>query len=150
MFPIPFFLSSCLYFHLIIATFNSSNSWSAYDAGNTSGLNSKECCGAVFNNRFIYFVPHFDNTVYHGRVLRYDTQGLFNSSNSWSAYDAGNTNGFNTTGYYGAVFNNRFIYFVPYYDGTNYHGRVLRYDTQATFNSSNSWSAYDAGNTSGL
>ena len=28
----------------------------------------------------------------------------------------------------------RYVYFVPFHDGTDFHGRVLRYDTQGDFN----------------
>ena len=37
---------------------------------------------------------------------------------AWSVYDAGNTGGMNTKGYYGAVFDGRYVYFVPYNDGS--------------------------------
>jgi hypothetical protein len=101
------------------------------DAGNTSPLtNTKGYIGAAFDGRYVYFVPWNDGTSYHGKVLRYDTQGNFSNSASWSAYDAGNTSPLtNTKGYVGAVFDGRYVYFAPYGDGGTYHGRVLRYDT---------------------
>jgi hypothetical protein len=83
-------------------------------------------------------------------VLRYDTKGEFISSSSWSAYDAGRTDGLTTTGYKGAAFDGRFIYFVPFRDGANVHGKVLRYDTTGQLKAPSSWSAYDAGRTGGL
>ncbi len=48
---------------------------------------------ALFDGRFMYFVPYTDFVVYHGRVLRYDTVGSFTNATSWYAYDAGNTDG---------------------------------------------------------
>ncbi|MCI4626870.1 MAG: LamG domain-containing protein, partial [Candidatus Magnetoovum sp. WYHC-5] len=47
-------------------------------------------------------------------------------------------------GYYGGVFDGRYVYFVPYNNGS-YHGDVLRYDTQGAFNATGSWAHYDAG-----
>jgi hypothetical protein len=132
-------------------SFTSSSSWSVYDASNTNGLDTTGYAGAVFDGRYIYFVPHWNNTGPHANILRYDTTGSFTSASSWSAYDASNTNSLNTTGYIGAVFDGRYIYFVPYNDNTsNYHAKVLRYDTTLSFTSPSSWSAYDASNTNGL
>ena len=126
------------------------NAFSAYDAGSTDGLNTKGYAGAVFDHRYVYFAPYYDGSNYHGRVLRYDVQGSFTGSASWDAYDAGNTAGLVCKGYLGAVFAGRYVYFAPYYDGVNYHGRALQYDVQGSFFSSGSWNAYDAGSTDGL
>lgn len=125
--------------------------FSAYDAGDTDGLDSKGFLGATFDGRYVYFVPQANTTLQengtrrHGIVLRYDTHGDFKEPRCWQAYDAGNTDGLNTKGYYGGVFDGRYVYFVPRYDGTDYHSRVLRYDTRGDFHESASWSAYDAG-----
>ena len=132
------------------SNFTSSVSWLAYDAGTTSGLNAKGFAGGVFDGRYIYFVPNYNGTSYSGTVLRFDTTSNFTSSVSWSAYDAGSTSGLNAKGFFGGVFDGRYIYFVPYYNGTSYSGTVLRFDTTSNFTSSVSWSAYDASGTSGL
>jgi hypothetical protein len=118
----------------------------------TNGLITKGYVGAaVIADMFIYFPPFYDGSNCHGRVLRYDTQSSFNNSSSWNAYDAGSTNGLITKGYVGAaVIADMFIYFPPWYDGSNYHGRALRYDIRSPFNNSSSWNAYDAGSTNGL
>src|SRR5215471_11836604 len=68
-------------------------------------------------------------------------------SGAFSAYAATNVNGLHTVGYAGAVFDGHYVYFVPYKDATNAHGRVLRYDTQASFTNAGNWTAYDASNT---
>ena len=124
--------------------------FTAYDAGNTSGLNAKEFIGAVFDGRYVYFVP-FDNTFStNGIVLRFDTTGNFITSASWSAYDAGSTSGLKTTSFIGGVFDGRYVYFVPNNSGTPLNSAVLRFDTTGNFTTSGSWSAYDVANTSGL
>jgi hypothetical protein len=130
--------------------FKSASGWSAYDAGATDGLDAKGFVDAVFDGRYVYFVPFGYEPVAHGNVLRYDTQGDFKTAASWNAYDAGNTGGMLTIGYYGLGFDNRYIYFAPFNDGQAFHGRVLRYDTEADFKTPSSWAAHDAGNTSGL
>jgi len=123
----------------------------AYEAGETSGLDSKGFLGAVFDGRYIYFVPQANTTPLpngqhrHGIVLRYDTHQGFKGSDSWHAYDASNTSGLTIRGYYGAVFDGRYIYFVPRFDGYDYHTRVLRYDTSKEFTEKKSWIAYDVG-----
>ncbi len=111
-------------------------SWSAYaPAGSLYN-------GAVFDGRYVYFVPHISN----GEVLRYDTLGDFSEPSSWVTYDPGADGvGDDPGGYAGAVFDGQFVYFVPFSDGSSFHGEVLRYDTSGAFSSASSWSAYDPG-----
>src|SRR5205814_2266100 len=116
----------------------------------TSGLNTKGYNGAVFDGHYVYFVPYNNGVSYHGVMLRYDTETNFTGASSWSAYDAGSTDGLLTRGYVGGVFDGRYIYMSPYYNGTAFDGTVLRYDTQSGFTTSSSWHAYVAGATSGL
>ncbi|MBI2502294.1 MAG: LamG domain-containing protein [Candidatus Latescibacteria bacterium] len=47
----------------------------------------------------------------------------------FETYDAGDTEGLRTQGYFGAVFDGRYVYFAPQYDGQERHGKVLRCDT---------------------
>lgn len=117
----------------------------AYDAGRTSDLDTIGFFGAVFDGRYVYFVAQYDGRERHGKFLRYDTHGPFNEAASWSAYDAGNTGGMNTKGYYGGAFDGRYVYFSPRLDSKGPHSRVLRYDTRGEFNSARSWEAHDAG-----
>jgi hypothetical protein len=130
--------------------FQSAAGWESYDAGATDGLDTRGYAGAVFDGRYVYYVPFTDESARHGRVLRYDTQGFFATATSWSAYDAGFTGGMTTVGYDGAAFDGRYVYFVPFGYEPVAHGRVLRYDTQGDFQTITSWSAFDAGATDGL
>ena len=145
-------LMICLFPFVTHCLFNDSSSWVAYDASNTNGLPTAGFTGAIFDGkRYIYFVPFYNGNSYDGIVLRYDTTSSFSSSSSWDAYDASNTDGLNTVGYYGGVFDGRFVYFSPFADSlSTYHGRVLRYDTNSSFNSYLSWAAYNASFTNGL
>ena len=123
----------------------------AHDAGRTDGLATVGYFGAVFDGRYIYFAPAYDGSANHGRVLRYDTHAPFHEDRSWSAYDAGSTSGLSCKGYYGGVFDGRYVYFVPRLDrnftpDAIHHSRVLRYDTTGDFKDAQSWHAFDAGN----
>lgn len=132
------------------ASFTSSSSWTYYDASNTDGSGlDKGYIGGTFDGRYIYFAP-FNNGAVHGRVLRYDTSGTFGSASSWSAYNAINTDGTNgNAGFIGAIYDGRYVYFIPSQNAGGVDGEVLRYDTQGSFTASGSWASYDAVNTDG-
>ncbi|MFC1462714.1 hypothetical protein ACFLQU_03825 [Verrucomicrobiota bacterium] len=131
-------------------SFTNTSSWAAYDASGTGGMDMRGFNSGVYDGRYIYYVPRSVGGVYHGRVLRLDTRGVFTNTSSWAAYDAGNTDSLVTKGYRGGVFDGRYVYFVPNHNGTVTHGCVLRYDTQSGFTNSTSWAAWDAGNVDGL
>ncbi|MSP13458.1 MAG: hypothetical protein EXR62_10950 [Chloroflexi bacterium] len=116
-----------------------------YDAGHTDGMVTAGFFGGVFDGRYVYFAPQRDDTVRHARVLRYDTHSDFHDSRSWQAYDASHTSGLDTRGYYGAIFDGRYVYFVPRLDGEVFHTRMLRYDTHGAFRDPHSWQAHDLG-----
>ena len=70
---------------------------------------------------------------------------------TFESYDAGDTDGLDTRGYFGAVSDGRFVYFAPQCNGSQErHGQVLRYDSWGGFNDPESWQGYDAGCTDGL
>ena len=61
--------------------------------------------GAVFDGRYVYFVPHVREGGNHGEVLRYDTTDNFQSGNAWSTFDPGaNGVGVEPDAYDGTVF----------------------------------------------
>ena len=62
--------------------------------------------------------------------ITYTYSALDNVGN-WAAYDAGaNGVGTDPDGFIGGVFDGRYIYFVPFHNGTAHHGEVLRYDAK--------------------
>ena len=120
--------------------------FAAYDAGNTDGLKTMAYFGAVFDGRYVYFSPEQLTTeTYHGVVLRYDTHGDFKDPKSYSAYDAGFTDGINTKGFYGAIFDGRYVVFIPRENEEGYHSHFLQFDATGDFKDPKSWSAFDAG-----
>lgn len=121
--------------------------FAAHDAGATGGLNATGYFGAVFDGRYVYFSPemHGDQTT-HGVVLRCDTQGDFKDASAWSAFDASQTAGLETRGFYGAACDGRYVYFIPrQIDVDHFHSRLLRYDTQRAFDDPAAWDAHDVG-----
>lgn len=130
--------------------FKDAAAWDAYDAGSVGGLNSKGFWGAVYDGRHVYFVPSNNSGGYHGIILRLYTAQPFSQASAWAAFNASATGGRVCKGYRGGVFDGRYVYFVPYYNGTAYHAVILRYDTTQDFNSSASWASFDAGSIGGL
>ncbi|UCD75154.1 MAG: hypothetical protein JSV91_15395 [Phycisphaerales bacterium] len=122
--------------------------WTAYDPGSHGvGIAPDGYRGAVFDGRFVYFVPVYNNTFgFHGEFLRLDSQGEFTDVSAWTAYDPGSHGvGFDPDGYSGGAFDGRYIYFAPYHSGINYHGEVIRFDTNGDFTSTDSWVTFDPG-----
>jgi N-acetylneuraminic acid mutarotase len=121
------------------APFVGGGSWQSFDAGSViSGVTLAGFTGAVFDGTYLYF----PNASGDGHVLRYDTTQSFTASGSWTAYDPGD-HGVGTfpKGYFGAVFDGRYIYFSPSQNVFGPHGEVLRYDTVSPFHTASSWSA---------
>jgi len=122
-------------------------SWDTYNPGaNEVRLHARGFKDAVFDGRYVYFVPGQDEVDVHGEVLRYDTTAVFAEVSSWVAYDPGAAEvGSDPDGYTEALFDGRYLYFVPFNNGTETHGEVLRYDTTEDFITPSSWETYDPG-----
>jgi uncharacterized membrane protein len=120
-------------------SFTAAGSYSVFDT-TTVNANSKGFHGAVFDGRYVYFVP-YSNGAYSGQVTRYDTTGSFTAAGSYSVFDTTTVNA-NSKGFNGAVFDGRYVYFVPEYNGA-YSGQVTRYDTTGSFTAAGSYSVFD-------
>ena len=123
--------------------------FAAYDASATDELPSRGYFGAVFDGRYVYFAAEQHGEAgkhTHGVILRCDTHSDFRDPASYAAYDASCTEGLDTRGFYGAVFDGRYAYFVPRQNGMiEYHSRILRLDVQGDFKDPSSWAAFDVG-----
>ncbi len=121
--------------------FTSAVSWDLFDTHQVDA-NSGNFAGAVFDGRYIYFVPTTTNAgvPVAARFVRFDTQGNFADPAAWTAF-APSASGSN--GYHTAAFDGRFVYFLPFVEtGTSL---LLRYDTSsgvAAFTSSAAWQTF--------
>ncbi len=121
------------------ASFTAAGSYAVYDTTAVNS-NSKGFTGAVFDGRYVYFVP-YDNGAKFGQITRYDTTASFTAAGSYAVKDTTAVNA-NSKGFIGAAFDGRYIYFVPYDNGAKF-GQVTRYDTTASFTANGSYSVYD-------
>jgi hypothetical protein len=65
-------------------------------------------------------------------------------------WDASATDGLNCMGYSGIGSDGEYLYYSPLYNGSAYHGVILRQKIYAVFKDENTWEAYDAGSVDGL
>ena len=91
------------------------------------GAHHKTSSGLIFDGRYIYTVPqHTDGGVYHGNISKIDTTKAFDSS-VMQGFDV-NTIDSNYEGYFGGCYDGKYIYFIPYHNGS-YHGHFMRIRT---------------------
>jgi hypothetical protein len=121
------------------APFASATSWSTFD---TTALSPYAAgfSGAAFDGRYVYFAPSAgQGGLFSTVVARVDSQGAFTDASSWSVFDTSPLNAdpsFYDWVYTGATFDGRYVYFVP--DGGS-GCPMLRYDTEAPFSATASW-----------
>ena len=114
----------------------SSSLWSTFDVTQVGSLGS--FAGAAFDGQFIYFAP----SSVEGIVARYDVQQAFDDISSWAIFDT-STVILELGGFSGAVFDGQFLYLVPMKNDLGYDGYVARYDTTASFFSTDAWEYFD-------
>ncbi len=90
--------------------------------------------GAVFDGRYVYFVPNTVGGVPGSVAARFDTRApgaSLSDATAWSTFDLSTLDGAGVAlkGFNGGTFDGRYVYFVPHNDGTP-DGRVVRYDTK--------------------
>jgi hypothetical protein len=101
--------------------------WSTFDLAQMD-MKALGFVGGAFDGRYVYFVPCLDG--YDDHVTRYDTEGEFGSSSSWSFFPTLSVNQA-ASGFSGAVFDGRYLYLVPHTNGgSTSDGLVVQYDTQ--------------------
>ena len=125
------------------APFAEAGSYETWDAGDTGGVACSCYDGAVFDGRHVYYVPYGDNTA----VVRFDTEAPFDAGAGWESRDVAGTSGLDCSGFDGALFDGRYVYFIPFYNGgadeSGFHCELLRYDTSKGFDDGEAWSAAD-------
>ena len=128
--------------------FDDTGSWKTFNPKEHGiGYNPVGYAEGVFDGRYVYFVPWArTGNIYHGEVMRYDTAGVFDDVASWSTFDPGmNGIGVDPDGYRGGVFDGEYVYFVPCYNGSQFHCEILRFDCDGGFDDPAAWTVYDPG-----
>ena len=123
-------------------------SWAAFTpSDNGVGSNAIGYTGQLIADGYLYLSPGQNNGGFHGEVLRFDLSAEFQDPAAWSSFDPGSHGvGSDPDGYYDIVFDGQYLYFTPYYNGTDYHGEFLRYDTRGEFDSGGSWHTFTPAN----
>ncbi len=125
--------------------FASPSSWTTYDPGAAGvGTDPDGFSALVSDGRHLYLIPSDAGSGPSGEVVRLDTTAPFDSSSSWTTFAPGAAGlGAGAVGFSAASFDGRSIYLVQGRDGSGPAGRVVRYDTRASFGSVSSWSLFD-------
>lgn len=130
--------------YAVSSSFTANGSWTNFTATGVSN-SARGFAGGVFDGRYLYIVPYTigipSNTGLDGVVPRYDTLAAFTNNASWTTFDVTGNVDPNAKGFTGGVFDGRYLYLVPNFNGT-YDGVVAQYDTQAAFAKS-SWATFD-------
>jgi hypothetical protein len=124
------------------SSYTATASWTTFD---TSRIDpgARGFAGAGFDGRYLYLTPYNDSMgTFDGLLVRYDTAASFTATSSWGTFDTTRLNA-NARGFFGAGFDGRYLYLVPYYDDPTYSSTATRYDTAASFTATASWSTFD-------
>lgn len=123
--------------------FNNTNSWESFDTAKLNN-NSKGFQTGNFDGQYIYFIPQSNGKEF-GQITRFNTNLNFNNSKAWEFFDI--TPFFpNSKGFVNSVFDGRNLYLIPYFNGSNYNGKIVKYKTNENFYDLNSWEVFDLSN----
>jgi len=126
--------------------FNTNSSYFTFDTAALVNSNSVGFTGCVFDGRFIYFVPNQNIFTLSGQITRYDTTLPFASSSSYAVFDTAANVNFNSVGFRGGIFDERYVYFVPNQNFTSFSGQITRFDTTLPFTLASSYQVLDTAN----
>lgn len=118
-------------------------SWSVFDTAAVHP-DSRGFHSAVWDGGdYVYLVPYLrEGKTYSGLLLRHDRRGDFTDPAAWQSFDL-TTLDPRCQGYVGGVCRDGFLYLAPYFDGSDRHGRVLRFDTGAALDDTSAWTLFD-------
>ena len=91
--------------------------WSQFRVASVANRDSR-FGGGTFDGRYVYLAPIAPLWTETGvsMFLRHDTQVTSSFDQGWEALDA-STLGLNDTNFFGAVFDGRYVYYVPQTEG---------------------------------
>lgn len=105
--------------------FTSPDSWSSFNPS-LYGLKGAKGYGMmVLEEDRLYFSPLVNWRGYHANLLSYDINADFNQIDSWSVSNIASYNN-SLRGYPAAASDGTFIYFSPYHNNVEKHGKILR------------------------
>jgi hypothetical protein len=128
------------------ASFASAASFDVFDA-TAVNASADGFGGGAFVGQYVYFAPYVGQGGNGHMATRYDTTASFDTATSWAAFDL-TTASATAGGYLGAVFDGRYVYYVP--NGSGLSGLVARFDTKASFGSPAGWTFFDMTTVHGL
>jgi hypothetical protein len=114
--------------------------WFGFDL-TTVAAGARGYSGAVFDGRYVTFVPSVNASGVHGFAARVDTAKPFDVASSWEIFDMTTVRP-ELWGFIGGVYDGRFVYFVPAVTGQP-RVWIARYDTTAGFKDAKAWSFFD-------
>ena len=118
------------------APFAVATSWSTFKLGDFDAT-AFGYTGGVFDGRYIHLVPAMTDSANRSLAIRYDTQGVFGAAASWSKFTVSSVDP-QLVGFHFGAFDGRYVYFVPFGSG----GKIVRYDTQASYTATGSWTPF--------
>jgi len=125
------------------ASFEAPAAWSTFNVEPIAAAPVLSFKGAVFDGRYVYFIPEADDSdAPGGKVVRYDSQSPFDTAASWSMFDTVRVNP-KAQRFSGGAFDGRYLYMAPAGTKEGERGFAARYDTQASFEQTSSWSTFD-------
>ena len=99
--------------------------------------------GATFDGEYVYFSPYYSNHGRHGELIRYNISEDFQDKNSWermqihkfeiSRYQNEQIIKTHAEGFQGVLYNEPFVYYVPYFVKDGLDSIFLRFDTRMEF-----------------
>jgi hypothetical protein len=130
------------------ADLDGSASWASF-ATSALSATSGSLRGGTFDGRYVYFAPDLSQptdggaSAPTGAVTRLDTRATFTDAASWATFDLTGVQAA-ASGFSGAIFDGRYVYFVPASaNGSVRPCVVARYDTTGDFAAAGSWAAFD-------
>lgn len=105
--------------------FASPDSWSSFNPSLYGVKGAKGYGMMVLTKDRLYFSPLVNWKGYHSNILSYDVHADFNQIDSWSISNVASYNN-DLRGYPAAASDGDFIYFSPYHNNLEKHGKILR------------------------
>jgi hypothetical protein len=91
----------------------------------------------------VFFVPYLRGPKdYNSRLARYDRRLPFDAPQAWQSFDLTAVHP-GCRGYVGGTMHAGRLHLAPYCDGTDRHGRVLRFDCGAALDDVSAWTMFD-------